>query len=498
MSAESLAIGTLHRALERATERSETEPALANTFRYLFDLDDDVAPSGAPILSADPLRGLLEHKIPGTSAASAPRGSRGTATRRLLDQRNSTRVATGCCVLLGMCLLSPSLWTGLDRSGLEGVIPESVSASSGPGVLSWWASPRLLLSSFGLASFTHQVDQALWPSHPLLIHLQSLLWFGLLIGIVGAAYRRFGALSHGFSLALLLFAVADSHAPLVGSVESRNAVVALCFALPALLLHDRQRRTGFAHGSWLGPLCLSAGLLTDEVAISVFAYLFAYAACFDRGRWYARFGSLLPYAAVVGAWTLSRIQLGDAVLGAGLNVDALRDPFGFALAVCERLPLLAVGMLAAPFADFWALSPTVSPTLRVGVMALALVVLGLFALALRPLVSRHARLHFWAMGTALALLSTCAASRDLLLIGPAIGAMAVIAEMIEVGWARRDRVLPALGMAALAVVHLIVAPVLTPMRAAGVGQLSELLRVADGVLAGQATVREPTLGQIER
>jgi hypothetical protein len=460
---------------------------------------------------------IIEH---GASVLPArePWGARGIA--RLAKRRVSARFATLFCCLLGLCVLSPSLWSGLvaddylhalmlrEDPGVRGLShrpldlfrfadgnPETASALVNEGVFPWWVDPNVLLSFFRpLSSFPHLVDHWLWPDQPVLMHLHSLAWFGLLIGIVGLVYRRLGGMSYGFSLPLLLFAVDDAHAPLVGWVANRNALIALCCALPALLFHDKQRRSGFVHGAWLGPLALALGLLAGEVAIGVFAYLVAYAACFDRGRFAARWGSLLPYALVVVAWKISCIHLGYGAIGSGLYVDPLLSPIEFVRAVCERLPVLGLGLVAAPFADFWELYPLLSPWLRVAVMALALLVLAAFGRALAPLLRLRADLHFWATGSALALLPMCATfPHDRSLLAPSVGAMAVIAALIEHGWANRDRWLPLVGVAALALMHLVVAPVLAPLRAAGVGRFSELLLRTDATLPAGPELEDQTL-----
>ncbi len=382
--------------------------------------------------------------------------------RRMLTRRLSTRVATLCCIVLALCLLSPSLWRSLPGdAGLQQLLVPGDSSVRG-----------LLRSA---ASFTQLIDQALWPSRPLLTHLHSLAWLALLVWIVGATYRRFGAASHGLSLALLLFAIDDAHAPLVTSLANRNSVVALCLALPALLVHDRQRRSGFLQGIWIGPLLMCTALLSGQAALSVCAYLIAYAWCFDRGSWVARFGSLLPYAVVVLGWKLSTLYLDHGVLPSAphLGPDPAHTLLALGLDVCQRLPVLALSLIAAPFADFWQSFSLSAPWLRVSVLCEALIVLGLFGLALRPLMRRHARIHFWSTGSALSLLFVCVGfPEDRLLIGPSLGALAIIAEMIEVGWARRKHLVPVLGMGALAAVHLVAAPVLAPLRAGRVGELA--------------------------
>jgi hypothetical protein len=422
--------------------------------------------------------------------------------------------------VLGLCLMSPALGTGLvaddflqqlmlrDDPGVRGLAhqpldlfrfadghaPRALELMN-EGVFPWWADREATLAFFRpLASLTHWLDYRLWPDRPGLMHLHSLAWFGLTIAIVAALYRRLGAARNGLSLATLLFAIDDAHAPLVGWIANRNALIALCLALPALLLHDRWRRDGRWYGAWLGPVALALGLCAGEAAVSVLPYLLAYAICLDRGRWWSRYGALIPYVLVAIAWKLCCAALGYGVAGSGLYVDPLGHPLAFLRAACERLPVLGLALVGAPFADLWELYPLFSPWLRVSVLLVALVVLGAFGLALRPLLARSARLHFWATGAALALLPMCATfPHDRLLLGPGIGAMVLIAALIRAGWARRDRLAPALGTVALVLVHLILAPVLAPVRAAGVGRFTDLLRASDETLPAGPEVSAQTL-----
>lgn len=430
---------------------------------------------------------------------------------RLVPLLSASAVTWGC-VVLGLVLLGPSLTTGLvaddylhalmlrDDPGLRGLAPatfdlfrfadgrpETARALIDEGVFPWWVDPDARLAFFRpLSSLSHFLDHRLWPSQPALMHLHSLAWYGALIAVVGAVYRRLGASRRGASLALLLFAIDDAHAPLVGWVANRNAVIALCFALPALIVHDRQRRAGFRHGFWVGPLLLGLGLCGGEVALGVLAYLVGYAVCLDRGAWYARFGSLMPYVLVVTAWRLCCLQLGYGASGSGLYVDPLADPVGFARAASERFPVLVLGLFLGPFADLWELYPLLSPWLRVAVVVLGLATLGALGLALKPLSRRDPRLALWVTGTMLCLLPMCATfPHDRLLLGPGLGGMAVVAALLEAGWRRRGRPAAALGASALAAVHLVAAPVLAPWRAADVGRFSALLRETDATLPGE-------------
>jgi len=441
------------------------------------------------------------------------------AARVAVDARWA-RAWTAACVVLGLCLMSPAIGTGLvaddflhalmlrDDAGVRGLAHQPLDlfrfADGHPpralelmneGVFPWWANREAKLAFFRpLASLSHWLDYRLWPDRPALMHLHSLAWFGLTIALVAALYRRLGAARNGLSLATLLFAIDDAHAPLVGWIANRNALIALCLALPALLVHDRWRRDGWSYGAWLGPLLFGLGLCAGETAVGVLPYLLAYAICLDHSRWWARFGALAPYLLVALAWKACCVVLGYGVAGSGLYVDPLAHPLAFLGAACERLPVLGLALVGAPFADLWELYPLLSPWLRVSVLLAALIVLGAFGNALRPLMAKSARLHFWAVGAALSLLPMCATfPHDRLLLGPGIGAMVLVAALIRAGWARRAELAPALGMAVLVAVHLILAPVLAPVRAAGVGRFTELLRASDETLPAGPDVRAQTL-----
>ena len=450
---------------------------------------------------------------------AAARASRTPRRSTSLPRLSASAFAWGC-VLLGLVLLSPSLTTGLvaddylhalmlrDDPGLRGLVPttldlfrfadgkpETARALIDEGVFPWWVDPSARLAFFRpLSSLSHFIDHRLWPARPALMHLHSLAWYGALLAVVAATYRRLGAAQRGAGLSLLLFAIDDAHAPLVSWVANRNAIIALCCALPALLVHDHQRRAGFRHGVWLGPLLFGIGLCGGEVALGVLAYLIAYAARLDRGPWLARFGSLLPYLLVVAAWKLCCVQLGYGASGSGLYVDPVADPLAFVRAASERFPVLGLGLFLGPFSDLWELYPLLSPWLRVAVLGLGLVALGLLARVLRSLIPHDPHLDFWATGTVACLLPMCATfPHDRLLLAPGVGGMAVVAALLEAGWQRRGRPAVALGASALGAVHLLAAPVLAPWRAADVARFSVLLRETDASLPAGEDVRGKTI-----
>ena len=125
------------------------------------------------------------------------------------------------------------------------------------GVLPWWTDPDVKLAFWRpLTALTHLVDWSLWPASPRAMHVHSLLWFALALLAVAVFYRRFfaafgeadgaggRALPWAAGLAIVLYALDDAHGPAVGWIANRNAMLAITFALPVMVVHDRWRRDG--------------------------------------------------------------------------------------------------------------------------------------------------------------------------------------------------------------------------------------------------------------
>jgi hypothetical protein len=349
------------------------------------------------------------------------------------------------------------------------------------GVFAWWTDPHAVLAFFRpLSSATHWLDYRWWPSSPAWMHAHSLAWFAVLVGVVAAVYRRFSERSGVAALALLLFAVDDAHAPVVSWIANRNQLVALALALPALLAHDGYRARGFRAGAWFGPLMFGFGLLASEAALVAGAYLVAYAAVLDGGARVRRFASLLPYALVVAVWLAVYRFLGYGAMGSGLYADPVRAPLLFLGAVMERLPVLALAQLALPWADLWEVYPLTFPWLRWVVGALAWAVLLVFVVVLIPLGRESRSVRFWSLGGLLALVPVCASfPHDRLLLGAGIGVMALLAELLLGAFRSRSTLRGRVTLGVLVLLHLVLAPLLLPLRAARIDDFNRLLDAAD-------------------
>lgn len=132
---------------------------------------------------------------------------------------------------------------------------EGNAALADMGMIPWWAAPGLHASFLRpLSAWTHQADYLVWPRQPWLMHAHSLVWLALAVGVVALLYRRLHGSGAVAGLAALLLAMEDAHAGPAGWIANRNALIAMVFAVAALLFHDRWRRR-----RWIAGAVLAAG-----------------------------------------------------------------------------------------------------------------------------------------------------------------------------------------------------------------------------------------------
>lgn len=341
------------------------------------------------------------------------------------------------------------------------------------GIVPWWTHPDVK-SSFlrPLAWATHWLDDALWPNSAVLMHLQSLFWYGILVLFAVLAYRGLLGSGPGLLVAALLFAVDDSHATAAGWIANRNAVLAAMFGIATLWAHIRWRRDQSGLAAALAPILFLAALLSSEGAVTAGAFLLGYELFLGRRSWASRFIALAPYVLVGAAWRISWSWMGFGSEAMGLYTDPVRDPGGFLAALLHRAPavlLSAFGGVPAETGAF--LSPPAQTALWIAGIALTAVLI----LVMIPLLRRDAAARFFAFSTLAAIVPCCVtipSDRNLLfvsfaalgLIGrfvtSALGSTRATIPRFRVSW-------PATAVAALLVlVHGLIAPAAKPFRAA--------------------------------
>ncbi|MBS2025153.1 MAG: hypothetical protein JST92_22360 [Deltaproteobacteria bacterium] len=362
-----------------------------------------------------------------------------------------------------------------------------------------WSASRTVRFSFWrpLTALTHALDYALWPDSPALMHAQNLLWFALALLLVALVYRRLfrehadAALAAALSgLALLLFALDDAHGPAVGWIANRNALIALACASPVLLLHEHARRTRSRLAAVAAPVALLVALLAGEASLAIVAYLGAYALHLERASVRARVLSLTPYLCVVALWRVVYGHLGYGVSGSGVYLDPASQPRAFFLASLTRLPLLLLGQFGAPWSDFATLYPLVNAWLLPLMIAVAVAAIAFLLFALWPLLRADRLARFFATGCLLSLVPVCATfPSDRLLVFAGVGAMGLVAQALAF---RAGRALK-IASAYFVICHLVLAPLLLPVRSRSMDTIQAMVSLADDTLPREPWIAGKTL-----
>ncbi len=366
------------------------------------------------------------------------------------------------------------------------------------GILPWWSAPRIRAAFLRpLSAWTHELDYALWPDAPWAMHLHSLVWLVLVLVLAGVGFRRIHGAGVAAVLALALFALDDVRAAPAAWIANRNALLAVSLGLVTLIGHEAWRRRGWMPGLPLAVLAYAAGLLAGELTLVAFGYLIAFALCLDRGRWTVRLASLLPCAAVTVLWLIVHRTGGFGTYGSDVYVDPGSHPLGYLVAVLERVPILLYALLLElPPADVWAFVPRVGQLIWSAVATLGLVVL---AWRLRRLWRERPVARFWGIGMVLGLVPVCASfPMNRLALFAAVGAAGLLAELVcWSGWltgSTRGGRGRAWGIGGILALHLVVAPLLTPLEigafrmAFGVFDEAERQAPRDPAVAGQRLV----------
>jgi len=371
------------------------------------------------------------------------------------------------------------------------------------GVFPWWTDVEMKLAFWRpVSTATHAADHALWPESSRAMLAHNLVWLAIALAMVWLFFRRFAEIRWIAVLALALYAIDDARGPVVGWIANRNALIALAFAIPVLLAHDRWRRDGWTHGGWVGPLLLALALGAGESALAITAYLAAHALWLDRGTWRDRLLALAPYAAVVVVWRVVYQLLGYGVAGSGIYLDPGADPVGFIAVALVRVPLLLLGQLGLPWSDLASLYPLMGGNAMLVMVTFAVVVLVAIGLACARLLRVDPVSRFFATGMVLAAIpvaSTFPADRLLGFIG--LGGMGLIAQLLAAAMQRRDllgtrwprRVAAMVVVIAMVLVHVVFAPPFLVMRSRSMVAINRILDRADAGIPKDAALAEKTV-----
>ncbi|MCB9714626.1 MAG: hypothetical protein H6712_12240 [Myxococcales bacterium] len=377
--------------------------------------------------------------------------------------------------LVAMLMCAPALLGGLELDDLfhalhagdpgflgsaftfygDGPRPAFVSAADQP----WWTEPGMRLDLLRpLAALTHWLDFRLWPGAPWLMHLHSLLWYGLLVALVGRAQRVLGGSPERASLAALLFGLAQIHGMNVGWIAARNSLMGAALVLGALLLHRRWRAEGWGLGALLGPLAFGGALLSNEGAVAGLGLLAAYALVLDGQR--SRFVALLPYLILVIAWRVGYETAGYGAAHTGIYLDPATDPLAYGLRTIVNGAVMLAACLGLGVLDGLGALPGATLVAFVG----AVPFLALLAWLTRDALRDDPSLRMWTLGAGLSCVTagtSVPTDRGLLLMSAATSALlaALVLRAREPAASRLARVVGR----GLLVLHLLLA-LLLPLR----------------------------------
>ncbi|MGE5784576.1 MAG: hypothetical protein ACM3ZE_08290 [Myxococcales bacterium] len=362
-------------------------------------------------------------------------------------------------------------------------------------LLPWWTQPDLKIAFFRpIASATHHLDFALWPDAPRAMYVHSLIWLGAAILAVASLFRRVEGASASAGLATLLYATDDARAPLVAWISNRNALIATTFGALAIATHARARNGGNTWLTFVAAGLLLLGLLSGEIALGAAAYLGAHALLVDTAPTRTRLQSLAPHLVVLLLWSLFYSWHGFGARGSGAYLDPIADPLRFAVHLPGRLLILLQGQFGIFPSDlaFFGSSRYLPVLLAGAVLTVAVV-----AYLAMPLLRTDPLARFWTLGTlGAALPVACSFSSDRLLSMVGIGGAALSARIIVLAWSvasPRIWELRRLVTTGFALVHIVLAPVAAPFRAAQIRVLSHALDVASGGLDDIVAIENKTV-----
>jgi hypothetical protein len=354
--------------------------------------------------------------------------------------------------------------------------PEEVTARVQDGTFPWWTGPDFKVALWRpLSSALLRLDHALFGRWAPGYHAHSLLWFLALVAIAGRLYRRH--LSAGLAaMAVLVFAVDESHWMSTTWVSNRHIIVSAVFAFLGLLAHLRWREQGWRPGLPLSLGCYLLSLAGGESGLQVFAFVLAYELVGARDSVRQRLAGALP-ALGLGVAYLVAYKLSDfGARGSGHFIDPIAETARFLVRAQKLLPAMIAELLAGTEVFYATI-----PGLYRALLPLSLGIISCFGVllwrALKALPADEARtVRWWVLGGLLALpppigslIFLTATSRSLLF--PSLASAVAVAAVLHYGarllrrqvaeptWLRGAVALP---LALLALMNTVVEPLATP------------------------------------
>jgi hypothetical protein len=312
------------------------------------------------------------------------------------------------------------------------------------GALPWWTGRDYQVSLLRpVAALSHWLDVHVFGDSVVWMHVHNLLWLAVVVGLAAVLYRRFLGVGWIAGLAALLYALEDGSYFPAAWIANRNQLMALAFGLGCIMAYDQWSRSRSLRAALVTHGCLVVSLLCAEGGVAIFAYLFAYALCLDKGPWARRLLRLVPVFVLILVWRLGYDWAGYGARGGGFYFDPGKEPLAFAMAAWQRAPFLLAGQwFSLPPELFTFVHDQARGPYVVVLWVLCVVML----MALWPLLRSSRQARFFMVGMLLSIVPICTAvpmARNLLFA--AIGGFGLLALFIagmvdrDTGWWPRTR-----------------------------------------------------------
>ncbi len=308
------------------------------------------------------------------------------------------------------------------------------------GQLVWWTSPDLKISFWRpISEWSQWLDYTLWPDNYMLMHLHSMVLYGLMVVLVGKLYQALDTNRLHTGLATFMFSTSMLHSLAITWLACRNQQVAGVLLVLTVLAYHHWRQAPSMGRALLACASLTLALLSAEAGIQTMGYLVAYALFMDQGKsLFDRLKPLIPLMVIVIVWKLIHSKLGYGSFGSPGYMDPSSNPSGFITSLLLRLPALMAAqwfgatsmtfeLLSRPVQVAWA---SIAAVLLLG-MAWLLQVMGVWRTPLA---------RFMGAGAVLSLVPACAGYPfDRLTLNADIGVNALLAVLFVQVWERRQQ-----------------------------------------------------------
>ncbi|CAA0081106.1 Uncharacterised protein [BD1-7 clade bacterium] len=338
--------------------------------------------------------------------------------------------------------------------------PERQQQLKQVSMLAWWAAPDFYwLFWRPLAEASHYIDYV-WLQQPWLMHLHSLLWYGLLIVLAHRSFKLFIPSHQLALLATALYALDGAHGLTVSWISNRNALMATTFALICLLAYDHHRRTHSFTAWTISVFMLVAALLSGELAVGIGGWLLAYALFVDQQPRLNAFVRLLPFLVIVIGWAWLYREGGFGTSEhTRFYIAPLQRPEAFLLAASERIPAIAAALFSGIPADITGNLKIQWPITLVGALLIAGLLYGLWR-------SDNARaFQALMLATLITAIPVCASppqDRNLLMVS--LGGSAMLAIWLRELYLRmRTHRIARYSFWTLVILHLVLSPLSLPL-----------------------------------